>query len=140
MRLFRSESNSTHASGSWCRRLYEEGLGGTHSSTKLFCGRRISTLRVALGLIGRVLFGTVSSGAGGKSAKQINRGKKLNVIARTDRTGLHEILVGVLSESGAHEYIEHIMDIRLCLFIGNSLSLRKSPDQIRMTAVMLIRS
>ena len=91
-----------------------------------------------MGLVGRVLFGTVSSGAGGKSAKQIDRGKKLNVIARTDRTGLHEILVGVLSESGAHEDIEHIMDIRLCLFIGNFLSLRKSPDQIRVTAVMII--
>ena len=93
-----------------------------------------------MGLVGRVLFGTVSSGAGGKSAKQIDRGKKLNVIARTDRTGLHEILVSVLSESGAHEDIEHIMDIRLCLFMGNSLSLRKSTDQIRVTTFMIIRS
>ena len=83
---------------------------------------------VALGLIGRVLFGTVSSGAGGKSAKQIDRGKKLNVIARTDRTGLHEILVGVLSESGAHEDIEYIVHISLDLSLRETCLLRQAAN------------
>ena len=55
----------------------------------------------------------VSTGTGRQSSKQTDLREKLDEVAGADGTCLHEILVRVLREPGAHEDIEHVVDMML---------------------------
>jgi hypothetical protein len=49
--------------------------------------------------------------AGRERAEEIDLRKELDVITRTDGTRFHEVLTGVPREAGAHEHVQHIVDI-----------------------------
>ena len=55
----------------------------------------------------------VATGTGRQGSKQIDLREELDEIVGTDGTCLHEILVRVFGEPGAHEDIEHIVDMML---------------------------
>ena len=69
--------------------------------------------RVADRRIAGMLRTTVAARAGRKSTQQVELGEEFDVIAGAHRACLHEILMGVMSETSAHEDIEHIM--HMCL-------------------------
>src|SRR6266481_5323487 len=69
--------------------------------------------RVARRNIARMGRTAVSTGTARQSSKQIDLRKKLDEVAGADGACLHEILVRVLCEPGAHEDIEHVVDMML---------------------------
>src|SRR6185369_1013162 len=83
---------------------------------------------------------TVSTGTGRQRAEQVDLREKLDEVAGTDRTCLHEILVRVLREAGAHEDVEHVVDMmldyaRLHLELGG-----KRAGQVGMAAEIVSRA
>ena len=69
--------------------------------------------RVARRNIARMGRTAVSTGTGRQSSKQIDLREKLDEVAGANGTCLHEILVRVLREPGAHEDVEHVVDMML---------------------------
>src|SRR3546814_21003242 len=55
----------------------------------------------------------VTARTGRQHAEEIDLGEEFQVVAGPHRAGLHEVLAGVAGEAGAHENVEHVMDMRL---------------------------
>ena len=69
--------------------------------------------RVARRSIARMARTAVSAGTGRQGSEQIDLREELNEVAGADGTCLHEVLMRVLGETGAHEDIEHVVDMML---------------------------
>ena len=74
--------------------------------------------RVAARGIARMGLAAVAARTGRQRADEIDLGEEFDEIARTHRARLHEIAMGLALEAGAHEHVEHVMDMRLRLATG----------------------
>ena len=86
----------------------------------------------------RVGCAAITAGASRQGAEQVDLGEELNKVSGSHRACLHEILVRVLGEAGAHEDVEHIMDVMLDFARSDAQLCRESARQIRMAAVIII--
>src|SRR4051794_32569820 len=59
--------------------------------------------RVTSGDIGGMARAAVTAGAGGEDGEQIDFGDKFDEVTRSNRAGLHEVLMPIAREAGAHE-------------------------------------
>jgi hypothetical protein len=64
--------------------------------------------------------------------------KEFQIVSRANRAGLHEILVGVLQKTCAHEDIEYIVHISLDLSLGETCLLGQAADEVGVTAVVIL--
>jgi len=55
--------------------------------------------------------GAIAAGAGRQRAHKVDLGEELDVIPRPDRARFHEILPGIAGEAGAHEHVEHVVNV-----------------------------
>lgn len=81
---------------------------------------------------------TIAARACRKRAQQIDLGKELDKVSRSNGAGFHEILVGVPRKAGAHEDVQHVM--HMCFRILNRPLYfgRKGTCQVRVTAMMIV--
>ncbi len=82
--------------------------------------------------------GTIAAGAGRHAAKKIDFRNKFEIIARANRACLHEILPRVSREAGAHEHVQDVVDVRLCLADGKAGLAGESTGEVGMAAVMIL--
>jgi hypothetical protein len=95
--------------------------------------------RIAFGTIVGVTSAAVTAGAGGECHQQIDLGEEFDEIAGPNRACFHEVLMGVARITSAHEYVHHVMNMKLG-FIERQIPLcREGPRQIRVTAVVVFR-
>src|SRR5262249_6728634 len=88
--------------------------------------------------IARVGCAAIAAGASRQSAEQVNFGEELDEISGPYGARLHEILVRVLREAGAHEDVEHIMDVMFD-FARRALQLGShGARQVRVAAMLII--
>jgi hypothetical protein len=92
---------------------------------------------MALRGVARMRRAAIAAGAGRERAQQIDLGEELDEVARPDRARLHEILVRVPREAGAHEDVEHVVHVPLGLAQGQSGMHRQRAGEIRMATVMI---
>ena len=95
--------------------------------------------RIALGTVVGMTGATVAAGAGREPNQQINLGKKFDEIAGPNRACLHEVLMRVARITSAHEYVHHVVNMKLSFFERQIPLGRDGPRQIRMTAVVVFR-
>ena len=93
--------------------------------------------RIALGSVVGVTSTAVAAGTGRESNQQINLGEKFDEIAGPDGTCFHEVLMRIARITGAHEYVHHVMNMKLSLFEWQIPLRREGSRQIRMTAVVV---
>ena len=95
--------------------------------------------RIAFGSVVGVTGAAVAAGAGRERNQQVNLGKKFDEIARANGACFHEVPMRVARIPGAHEYVHHVMNMKLG-FIERQIPLcREGPRQIRVTAVVVLR-
>jgi len=56
-----------------------------------------------------MLRAAIAAGTSRECTQQVDLGEKFDEIVGAHRTCLHEILMLVMGETSAHEYVEHIM-------------------------------
>ncbi|MBV8456615.1 MAG: hypothetical protein JO122_08370 [Acetobacteraceae bacterium] len=93
--------------------------------------------RIAFSGIAGVAGSAIAARARGKRAEQIDIGEELEEVARTNRARLHEISVRVTGKTGAHEHVQHVVDVHLG-FMKRKLALRrKRARQVGVAAVVV---
>ena len=93
--------------------------------------------RIAFGSVVGVTGAAVAAGTSGECNQQIDLGEEFDEIAGPNRACFHEILMRVARITSAHEYVHHVMNMKLG-FIERQIPLcREDPAQIRVTAVVL---
>ncbi len=80
----------------------------------------------------------ITAGAGRQPTQQVDFGEKFDVIAGAHRAGLHEILMRVVGEARAHEDVEDIMYMGLCLMQRQAGFGCQGAGQVRMAAMMIV--
>ena len=73
---------------------------------------------------------TIAPRTGAERTKQVDLGKKLEVITGPHRAGFHEVLARVAGKAGAHKDVQHIMYVRFCLGVGYTLMVCQCADQV----------
>jgi hypothetical protein len=81
----------------------------------------------------------VATGAGRERNQQINLGEKFDEIAGANGACFHEILMRIPRITSAHEYVHHVMNMKLGLIERQIPLCREGPRQIRVTAVVVLR-
>src|SRR6202048_5444912 len=76
----------------------------------------------------------VAARASRKRAQQLELGEDLDEVARPPRACLHEILVCVAREAGAHEDVEHVVHVQLGLPRGEAKMRAERARKIGMAA------
>jgi hypothetical protein len=64
---------------------------------------------MARGLVRSVFIPAVATRAGRETDDQVNLGQKFQIVAGPHGARLHEILMGVGGEAGAHKDVENVM-------------------------------
>src|ERR1700759_4123294 len=72
--------------------------------------------RIAFGSVVGATGTAVAAGAGRERNQQINLGEKFDEIARANGTCFHEVLMGVARIASAHEYVHHVVNMKLSFF------------------------
>ena len=60
------------------------------------------------------------------------------MVPRSDRTRLHEVLVGVVCEAGAHEHVHHVVDQSFYLPLRTAGVPRHGSGQVGVAAVVVV--
>ena len=95
--------------------------------------------RTTFGSVVGVTGAAVAAGASREPNQQINLGKKFDEIAGPNGACFHEVLMCVARIASAHEYVHHVVNVKLS-FLERQIPLgREGPRQIRMTAVVVFR-
>ena len=71
--------------------------------------------RMAGGGVAGMLGRAVAARAGGERGEEVDLGEELEEVAGPRRARLHEVVAGVAGEAGAHEDVEHVVDVGLRL-------------------------
>ena len=95
--------------------------------------------RIAFGSVVGVTGAAVATGTGRERNQQINLGKKFDEIVGPNGTCFHEILMRIPRITSAHEYVHHVMNMKLGIFESQIPFCREGPGQIRVTAVVVLR-
>src|SRR3569832_230713 len=94
--------------------------------------------RMALCDAAGMLRAAVAAGAGRQRAEKIDLGEEFDEIARPHRARLHEILVRVAGEAGAHEDVEHVVHVHLRVVHIHAARRCERPCQVRVAAVVIV--
>jgi hypothetical protein len=95
--------------------------------------------RMAFGSIVGVTGATVAAGTGRERDQQVNLSKKFDEISGPNGACFHEVLMRVARITSAHEYVHHVVNMKLSFFERQIPLCRESPRQIRVTAVVVFR-
>ena len=80
----------------------------------------------------------ITAGAGREHREQINLGKEFDEVARSNRTGFHEVLMSIAREAGAHEDVHHVMHGELGLADVKAARGGKRSGEVGVAAVVVI--
>ena len=72
--------------------------------------------RIAFGCIIGVTGATVAAGTGRERNQQINLGEKFDEIAGSNGACFHKVLMRVAGITSAHEYVHHVVYVKLSFF------------------------
>jgi len=72
--------------------------------------------RITFGTVVGVTGATVTPRTGRNSNQQIDLSEKFDEIARPNGTCFHEVLVRVARIASAHEYVHHVVNMKLSFF------------------------
>ena len=93
--------------------------------------------RIAFGSVVGVTGAAVTAGTSGECNQQINLGEKFDGIAGPNRACFHKVLMRVARIASAHEYVHHVMNMKLGLIEWHIPLCREGPRQVRVTAVVV---
>jgi hypothetical protein len=72
--------------------------------------------RIAVGSVVGVTGAAVAAGAARERNQQINLGEEFDEIAGSNGACLHEVLMRVARIASAHEYVRHVVNVKLRFF------------------------
>ena len=93
--------------------------------------------RVAGCRIAGMLRAAIAAGAGRQCTQQVDLGETFEIVTGAHRAGLHEILMGVMGETRAHEDVEDIMHMGLGLMQRQAGLGGQGTGQVRMAAMVI---
>ena len=96
--------------------------------------------RIAFGSVVGVTGAAVAAGTGRERNQQIDLGEEFDEIGGANGASFHEVLMRVARIASAHEYVHHVVNVKLGFIERQIPRGREGPGQIRMTAVVVFRS
>ena len=81
---------------------------------------------------------TIATRAYAQRSQEINFGEEFKPVTRANGACFHKVLACVAGKPCAHEDIEDIMDVRLCLRARDTKVIGQSAGEVGMTAVVVL--